>query len=195
MCVQNINIKFPDWVDNFIKNSPEFFKTEEDRMLFSIELARLNVENETGGPFGAAIFEAKSGKLISVGINLVVSQTNSTAHAEMTAIMSAQAKLKTFDLGSEGLPEYQLVTSAQMCAMCFGAVPWSGVTSVICSANGSDVESLCGFDEGPVHPDWANELEKRGIKVTQGLLRDKAREVLKLYSDKNAVVYNGRRGK
>ena len=43
----------------------------------------------------------------------------------MMAIMLAQQELGTHDLGIADLPEFQLVTSGKMCAMCLGSVVWS----------------------------------------------------------------------
>jgi len=166
----------------------------EDRVRFVINLSQTNVENQTGGPFGAAIFERDSGRLVSVGVNQVVASGCSVAHAEMIAFMMAQVTLGTFDLGGGNLPAHELVTSAQMCAMCMGATPWSGVRRVVIAAKSEDVEELTDFDEGPRMADWRQQLEARGIEVIEGLLRDEARLVLAGYASSEGVIYNGRGG-
>ena len=140
-----------------------------------------------------AIFEKESWRLISPGVNVVVPQNNSAAHAEMVAIMVAQAGLGTFDLGGEGRPAYELVTSTEPCAMCFGAVPWSGVRTIVCGARDEDARG-CGFDEGAKISDWATELEERGISVERDVLREESAEVLREYANSGGVIYNGRRG-
>ena len=190
-----IELSLPDWVPEFLAGRPDQFKTVEDRVGLAIELSRENVLRKTGGPFGAAVFERESGRLISVGINQVVTLNCSVAHAELMAIMGAQQKLKNFDLGAKGLPAHDLATSGQMCAMCFGAMAWSGVTRVGIGARATDTESLTGFDEGPIHPDWKVQLEKRGIEVVQDVLRDEACAVLRMYREQGGVIYNGRGGK
>jgi tRNA(Arg) A34 adenosine deaminase TadA len=189
--IAEISLTLPDWVDIFLNSKPDTFEAIEDRMRFVIELSRQNVLHKTGGPFGAAIFEQVSGRLVSVGINRVVPLSCSLAHAEMMAFTFAQKKLQTFNLGLQTLPDHQLVTSAQMCAMCFGATPWSGVRNVVCGATAEDVESLVGFDEGPIHPNWIQELNKRGISVQTNVLQSEACEVLKLYALSSGIVYNG----
>jgi tRNA(Arg) A34 adenosine deaminase TadA len=93
-------------------------------------MARENVQWNTGGPFGAAVFQMESGKLIAVGMNRVVPLKNSTLHAEMVAFMTAQARLGSHSLGLSELPAHELVTSCDPCAMCLGAVLWSGVRRV-----------------------------------------------------------------
>lgn len=167
--------------------------TLEERVRFVIDLAKENTKRATGGPFGAAIFEQDSGKLIGIGVNRVVPDQCSIAHAEMMAFAMAQQKLGVFDLGGPGLPAHELVTSAQMCIMCYGATFWSGVRRVVCAASTDDVHELTGFDEGPVPVDWRQQLEKRGIEVREGILRDEARAVLRAYQAANGTIYNGRR--
>jgi tRNA(Arg) A34 adenosine deaminase TadA len=56
----------------------------------------------------------------------------------MMAIMLAQKKLNTHDFSRKG--QLQLVTSSKMCIMCMGAVIWSGLCEVVCSAMPSDVQ-------------------------------------------------------
>jgi tRNA(Arg) A34 adenosine deaminase TadA len=179
-------IDLPDWAAGFMQSQPAFYQTIEDRMQLAIELSRLNVEHRTGGPFGAAIFDNQSGKLIGVGVNVVVASHCSTAHAEMVAFALAQQTLKTHDLASKG--EFQLVTSCQPCAMCLGATPWSGVKSLVCGARGEDAEAV-GFDEGAKPADWVKDLQNRGIEVALDILRTKAKAVLDNYKSGGGTIY------
>ncbi len=78
--------------------------------------------------------------------------------------------------------------------MCFGSIPWSGVRSVVIAASGEQIESLTGFDEGPIHPAWRDELESRGIEVTEDVLADEACEVFRQFAASDQPVYNGRSG-
>jgi len=114
------------------------------------------------------------------------------AHAEMIAITMAQQAEGRYDLGG-AVAVYELVTSAEPCAMCLGAVPWSGVRRVICGARGDDACAI-GFDEGPKPADWPGELRKRGIEVTMDVLRQEARAVLRQYVETGGIIYNARRG-
>lgn len=156
---------------------------DETKMLFAIELARENVKHQTGGPFGAAIFNIRTDELVAVGVNSVVPANQSWAHAEMTAFSHAQARLGTYDLKG-----YLLATSCEPCAMCFGATPWSGVEKLIYGAEG-DAARKVGFDEGDKVTDWQNALEKRGICVVGPLLKEKANEPFELYRSMSGIVY------
>ena len=68
---------------------------DETKLMFAIELATENVRQQTGGPFGAAIFDIRTDELVAVGVNSVVPANQSWAHAEMTAFSHAQARLGT----------------------------------------------------------------------------------------------------
>ena len=193
MVPQSIELQLPAWLGNFIADRHQPVATVEARMRIAIELASLNIEHRTGGPFGAAVFNMESHELVAAGVNLVVPSRCSMAHAEMIAISSAQQQLETFDLGAAGLPGFELVTSSEPCAMCFGALPWSGIRHLVCGAKAEDAGAV-GFDEGPIHPHWMDELTNRGITVDTEVCRNEAKAVLNLYAEQEGVIYNGRQG-
>ncbi|OPY71740.1 MAG: Guanine deaminase [Syntrophorhabdus sp. PtaU1.Bin050] len=186
-----LEIRLPDWIDAFLLGYPGRISSPEDRMSFVIKASRLNVSKGTGGPFAAAVFETESGKLVSLGVNLVTSGGLSILHAEMLAFTLAQQKIGTYDLGRYDLPSHDLVASAEPCAMCLGAIPWSGVRRVIVGARDSDVRAI-GFDEGPKTKEWKGELEKRGIAVICDVEREAAVQVLLDYSLHGGKIYNSR---
>ncbi len=146
-----------------------------------------NVERKTGGPFGAAIFTA-DGKLVSVGVNRVVPQNCSIAHAEMMAFMLAQTRLQRKRLNENG-EKFVLATSAQPCCQCYGATVWAGIDEVLIGARTEDTEELTEFNEGPLPADWIGELNKLGIAVKRDILRDRAREVFTLYTQLGGERY------
>ena len=183
-----IRIDLPAWAVEWERTIRQF-GSDEARMRVAIELARENVARETGGPFGAALFETESGRLVAVGVNSVVRLTNSTLHAEMIVFMRAQARVGRYTLGAPGLPPYALYASCDPCGMCLGATLWAGVRRVFCAATRDDAEAL-GFDEGPVFPESYEYLERRGILVEHGLLRDASKEVLESYRRGGGVIYS-----
>jgi len=184
-------INLPEWVDEFVLNSRRTFATMEERMLFAIELSRLNVQHG-GGPFAAAIFCMEDGSLLSSGVNLVLSGGCSVLHGEIVALMAAQKKIGGYDLSSSGSRHYELVTSTEPCAMCLGAVTWSGVRQLVCGARGADAEET-GFDEGEKPAHWVAALERRGIAVVCDICREQAARVLLEYRASGGIIYNPRR--
>ena len=187
-------LSLPDWAAERLTRASEPFATLEDRMRWVIDLARTNFQLDTGGPFAAAVFEQETGRLVSMGVNRVVSGRCSSAHAEVMALSLAQRALDTHDLGGPGMPVHRIVVNWCPCAMCCGAIAWSGVRSVVIAGSGPDMEELTGFDEGPLHPAWADELRRRGIEVTDGLLRAEACDAFRLFAASGRLVYNGRQG-
>ncbi|MDI6449789.1 nucleoside deaminase [Anaerobaca lacustris] len=183
-------LRLPDWLRRLWTEQEHAFDNAEAKMRFVIELARRNVEQQTGGPFGAAIFDADSGRLVAPGVNVVEPSNCSIAHAEMVAIALAQQVVGSYDLGADET-FCELVTSTEPCAMCLGAIPWSGVRRVLCGARGEDACAI-GFDEGAKPPDWVGALQGRRIEVVQDLCRTEARAVLEHYRTTGGRIYNAR---
>ncbi len=186
---RGVEVSLPGWVLEVVPANA-VLASLEDRMRLVIELSRENVLRRAGGPFAAAVFERDSGRLVSVGLNSVERLRNSALHAEMTALMFAQQRLGTFTLAAEGLPAHELVSSCAPCAMCLGAVLWSGVRRLAWGAGREDALRL-QFDEGPVFPESIRYVEERGIEMVPGVLRDEARAVLQLYASRGGLIYNG----
>jgi tRNA(Arg) A34 adenosine deaminase TadA len=186
-------LQLPFWIKKFLSESETMFPSIDERMQFVIELSRLNIENNTGGPFGAGIFD-QNGLLIAVGVNQVENLMLSIAHAEILAISLAHQTIGNYDLGAGKDISYELVTSTEPCVMCLGAVCWSGVKKVICGASDEDAREI-GFDEGPKPQDWVRSLENRGITVIRDVCRKQATAVLTQYSKKGGLIYNSRQQK
>lgn len=186
----DIQFSLPAWLSGFVQGNI-FIPDIDERMGLVIKAARRNYQEQSGGPFAAAVFECESGKLVSLGVNLVTSQGMSILHAEIVAIAIAQKKLGTYDLGADGMPSHEIVTSTEPCAMCFGAIPWSGVSRVITGARDEDARRI-GFDEGPKVSDWRGALSERQIQVVHDVKRSEASQVLDEYQKKGGIIYNSR---
>jgi tRNA(Arg) A34 adenosine deaminase TadA len=182
----DIRLSLPHWMAEFA-GIDGIYPTDTDKMGLAIELSQRNVVGDQGGPFGAALFDDE-GRLVGLGVNQVVPQNCSAAHAEMMAYMSAQQALGRFRLDEDG-GRYTLATSSQPCCQCYGATFWSGISELLIGARGEDVESLTEFDEGPLPEDWVGELERRGIAVRRDILREDACAVLRMYTERGGRMY------
>ena len=182
----------PAWLGGYLRSRGAVFPTRAARARLAIELSRLNVKHGTGGPFGAAIFDARSGRLISAGVNLVVGGNCSIAHAEVVAIMAAQRIVGHYDLGAGIGGPVELVSSTEPCTMCQGAVLWAGISRLVYCARGDDACAI-GFDEGPKAPDWIAQFKARGIGVTRDVCRKAAVAVLQSYLKRRGPIYNSSR--
>jgi tRNA(Arg) A34 adenosine deaminase TadA len=177
----------PDWIDEVVDWN-QMYPTDAEKMRLAIALSKQNVLRRTGGPFGAAVFERATGRVISTGVNSVVRLNNSVIHAEMLAIMLAEARLGSYTLQGSGI-DHELVTSCDPCAMCLGAVLWSGVRRLVAGAGRDDAAAI-DFDEGPVFPESYAYLESRGIAITRGVLRGEAAAIIELYRQQGGPIYN-----
>ncbi len=181
----SVSIPLPDWLSNEV-DAVTLLDTPEAQMSFVIELAHRNIASG-GGPFAAAVFGA-DGRVVAAGLNRVVAASAPIAHAEIVAIAAAGQALGTWDLASLG--SFTLVTTTEPCAMCLGAVPWSGVDAIIIGARDEDARSA-GFDEGNKPADWIEHLVSVGVTVTQDVCRSAAAGVLSGYAANGGEIYNG----
>jgi tRNA(Arg) A34 adenosine deaminase TadA len=191
MLYAQVHLTLPAWVHHTV-DTDRSYAGDEAKVDLAITLSRLNIEADTGGPFGAAVFDPND-RIIAVGVNRVVPHACSVAHAEMMAYMLAQGRTQRLRLNRDGDDQpcgpITLATSSQPCCQCYGATVWAGIDRLLIGARSEDVESLTEFDEGPLPADWAGELERRGIAVVRDLQRDAARAVLRRYGELGGRAY------
>lgn len=82
---------------------------------------------------------ARDEALVARGRNLVVTQSDPTAHAETVALRNAGAALGHTDFSG-----FTLYTTFEPCPMCCGAILASGVSTVVLGARFSDGPSRWG---------------------------------------------------
>ncbi len=186
MLYAQVHLTLPAWIHDAVDTTRPY-PGDAGKVALAVELSRLNVEARSGGPFGAALF-GPGDRIVSVGVNRVLPQSTSLAHAETMAYMLAQQRLQTPRL-NEVLHPVTLATSSQPCCQCYGATLWAGIDRLLIGARSEDVMALTEFDEGPLPPDWTGELERRGIAVVRDLHRDAACEVLRAYTAQGGAQY------
>ena len=189
-------IALPEWTRDALADVPDVLPTREDRMRLVHDLADRNWREGNGGPFAALVAESDTGRIVSIGVNVVLASQVSSAHVEVTALGLAQRRLGTWDLGGAGLPKHELVVNWRPCVQCYGATLWSGVTTLVIAGSGPELEEITTFDEGPIHEHWDREFEARGITVVSDVLRDEAIAVFRNYRSAvdadGLTVYNAR---
>src|SRR5687767_8703747 len=183
---RQLTFELPAWIS--AECDIETPRTDDaSKMALAIELARRNVAHG-GGPFGAVVFAQGSGAIIAPGVNLVMPQACSLLHAEIVALMFAQAKVASFTLAGAGC---ELVTSSEPCVQCLGACHWAGLSRLVCGAS-VELAELAGFDEGPRATDWRKQLVARGTAVVLGVGAEPAAAVLRDYAARGLLRYNAR---
>ncbi|MER5448340.1 nucleoside deaminase [Streptomyces sp. NPDC002764] len=191
-------VALPAWIDEELAEVPAVVPGREERMRLVHRLADRNWRAGDGGPFAALVAERDTGRIVSVGVNVVLASGVSSAHAEVLALGLAQRATGGWDLGGEGLPAHELVVNWRPCVQCYGAALWSGVRGLVIAGAGPELEELTTFDEGPLRTDWAEQFEQRGIEVVRDVLREEALTVFRAYREAvdagDIVVYNARGG-
>ena len=130
-------------------------KNKEYFMQKAIELASENVKSGNGGPFGAVI--VKNGEIIATGANNVTNFNDPTAHAEVTAIRNACAKLQSFQLD-----DCEIYSSCEPCPMCLGAIYWARPKALYFAADKNDAADV-GFDDSFIYDEIKLDYSKRSI--------------------------------
>jgi tRNA(Arg) A34 adenosine deaminase TadA len=126
-------------------------------------------------PFGALVAAADGTVLARAG-NESAAGEDPTAHAETVAIRRAAAAH-----GTAALAGGALVTSAEPCAMCAGAVYWSGLSRVVYGLSERRRRSITGAHpenptlDLPCRTVFAS--GQRAVEVTGPLLEDEAAAV------------------
>jgi tRNA(Arg) A34 adenosine deaminase TadA len=110
---------------------------DEELLLRAIELARLAREHGNH-PFGALLTTA-SGDVLLEAENTVVTERDITGHAELNLVRTAGMQLGTATMAAA-----TLYTSTEPCAMCAGAIYWSGISRVIYALGADELPPLVG---------------------------------------------------
>jgi len=101
--------------------------TEQDRMFLrrAIELAR-EARNDGRHPFGALIVNQQGDVIVAARNNAVRPKGDPTQHAETVACSQAAQLLSEAELA-----KCTLYASTEPCAMCAGAIYWTGIGRVV----------------------------------------------------------------
>ena len=191
MLYAQVHLTLPAWVHDAVDTARDY-PSDADKVGLAIALSRQNIEAQSGGPFGAAVFGADH-RVIAVGVNRVLAHACSVAHAEMMACMLAQGRTQRPRLnrnaGGATVGPITLASSSQPCCQCYGATVWAGIDRLLIGARAEDVMALTEFDEGPLPADWVGELNARGIEVVRDIQRDAACAVLRAYGELGGQRY------
>ena len=107
-------------------------------------------------------------EIISKSSNMVELLNDSTAHAELIAITSAQN-----NLNSKNLENCTLYTTLEPCMMCYGAIYWSKIKTIVYGAS----DEKRGFSKHIANVD-------RDIKIIKGVLEAESKELLNSFFKK-----------
>lgn len=149
--------------------------TDKELMMRAIGLSEESVKNG-GGPFGAVI--ARNGEIVAEASNCVTLDCDPTAHAEVSAIRRAAAKLHNFDLSG-----CSIYTSCEPCPMCLGAIYWAHLDKIFYANDRKDAADI-GFDDDFIYKEIELAPQDRK-KPSEILLRNEASRAFKMWKEKS----------
>jgi tRNA(Arg) A34 adenosine deaminase TadA len=132
---------------------------KKEFMLEAIEMSKKCLATGKGGPFGAVI--VKDGEIVGRGSNMVTTNNDPTAHAEVVAIRDACKNLNTFQLDG-----CEIYTSCEPCPMCLGAIYWARPKKMYYAANKYDATDA-GFDDSFIYKEIELPYSERKIPAEQ----------------------------
>lgn len=132
----------------------------------AIDLARRARENGNA-PFGALL--VVDGRVLHRAQNTVYTDSDVTRHAELNLVSEAYRQY-----GPDVLVRATLYTSTEPCAMCSGAIYWSGIARVVFACGVDTLREVAGHNLGvPCREIFARGV--RDIEVTGPLLEAEGR--------------------
>ena len=123
-----------------------------------IEIAR-SAQANGNRPFGALLISA-SGETLATAENSQLSDNQVLAHAEMVLLHDAVRQFSP-----DVLQGSTIYTSAEPCAMCAGAIFWSGVGRLVFGLSGEKLHQLAGNSPDMLVASSGDVLAQAGRKV------------------------------
>ena len=141
----------------------------------SIEVAR-KAREKGNHPFGAILVD-EQGEFLMEAENTVITDRDSTGHAETNLIRLATAKYDT-----DFLEKCTMYASTEPCPMCAAAIFWGNVGRVVYALSSSSFYKLLGDEYGDSLPITCREVFAKGnknIEVIGPVHEEEAKEVHK----------------
>lgn len=150
-------------VDNYLK--------------MAIDLAKKNVTENEGRPFGALI--VKEGKILATGVNEIGKTNDPTDHAELSAIRKASQVLKSPRL--DGCVVY---ASGNPCPMCLSAMYLTGIKEVYFAYSNQEGEKY-GLSTAKVYQELMKPFSEQSLRIHHHPIETQGEMIYDLWKKKN----------
>jgi tRNA(adenine34) deaminase len=124
---------------------------DRERMVALVAFTARSMRTAHPKPFGAAIFNTKTGELLLRAVNAVAQEFDPSSHAEVRAIRKATKRLRQISLAG-----HTLYSTCEPCPMCMSTALWAGLDRVVYGATIADANRHCDQIQIP-----ATEVEAR----------------------------------
>jgi tRNA(Arg) A34 adenosine deaminase TadA len=139
--------------------------SDVDYMRMAIEKARAGIAAGQS-PFGSVI--VRGGEVLACEHNLVWATPDATAHAEVTAIRAACRKVRDIKLAGS-----TLYSTTEPCPMCFSAIHWAGIDTIVYGASIADAQNA-GFSELSISNFDMKRLGGSPVEIVPGFMAAEA---------------------
>lgn len=129
-------------------------------------------------PFGACV--VKDGKVVACEHNTVWRDTDITSHGEVHTIRAACKALGSIDLSG-----CILYSTCEPCPMCFSAIHWARIDTVVYGATIADAQDA-GFNELTISNEKMKEFGGSPVNFISGFMRDENVALFKLWKEQGA---------
>ena len=119
-------------------------------------------------PISALIFDPKNNRIVSKSHNQNIQDNNPCSHAEIISIIKACTKLD-----KNRLDGMDLYCSLEPCLMCYGAIYWSKIDTIVYGAS----DNKRGFTSYNLQMD-------RNIKTISGIMENESKNLLNKFFKK-----------
>ena len=148
----------------------------------AMEQARKTMNENIGGPFGAAVI-SETGEILAITSNSVLRDNDPTAHAEVNAIRAACQKIGSYDLSN-----CILYTTAYPCPMCLSAIIWANIKKMYFGCRPEDAEHI-GFRDDFMYRFLENKCQDKSVLDLTELNRDECLQLFNEYQQKSKTIY------
>lgn len=131
--------------------------TTEKFLKMAIELARKNVVEDHGRPFGAVL--VKDGNILATGVNEIGKTKDPTDHAELSVIRRASRLLK-----SPRLDGCVIYASGNPCPMCLAAMYMTGIKEVYFGYSNQEGEQY-GLSTASVYKELMKPFSEQSMSI------------------------------
>jgi guanine deaminase len=138
--------------------------TIKDHLELAVRLARDNVQQRGGRPFGAVL--VKDGKVLATGVNDILATHDPSKHAEMEAIRAAAAALR-----NPRLDGCEMYASGQPCPMCLSLMHMVGIKAAYFAFSNEDAEAY-GLSTARIYAEMAKPIAQQSLPIEYVPVRD-----------------------
>jgi tRNA(Arg) A34 adenosine deaminase TadA len=139
---------------------PDTLSPTDERLLRRAIAIAAAARSSGNHPFGA-VMSGGDGEILFEAENTVVTGRDVTGHAELNLVRRASGILRTVDL-----ERATLYASTEPCAMCAGAIYWSGIGRVVFALGAETFRQRIGASGGDTLDVPCREVLARGGRPT-----------------------------